>query len=165
MVSKLKLEEISKKDYKNILSLTSNKNVMKFIGNGKIWNEKVNKFIEYCLLEQKMLDEKREQFYFKIVSNKFIGLIGFHKFSPLKGYFLSVFIKEEEQSKGYYSKSVRLLSKIIKKRKPFNNLYLLVRDNNDKGNLVFSKKHVFIRNVIFKGLKMKLYKQSLNNLI
>ena len=88
IVLNLELEDITKDDFKDILELTSNEDVMKYIGNSKIWDDKnVNNFIKYCLDDEKNKDNKRENYYYKIIShddetlNKiFIGVIGFRKF-------------------------------------------------------------------------------------
>ena len=105
----LELKNILEADYDNIKKLTTKHSVMKHIGNGKIWNEnKIKKFIDYNLEDNKLNDYQRENYYYKIVINntkssikksrkssskaksnkakskqsnyKFIGIIGFHKF-------------------------------------------------------------------------------------
>lgn len=64
----LRLQPIVKSDFKRINEITSNINIMKHIGNGKVWNEeKVKKFIHYNLLEAKQNDTKRTEYYYKIV--------------------------------------------------------------------------------------------------
>jgi len=118
----LVLESITKKDYNNIYKLTTNPDVMKYIGNGQIWNsQKVSKFIHYCLEEEKMKDSKREQYYYKIMdytnkseskkksklksrkdfhNGKFIGIIGFHKF--IKGNEKYLTVSQKKRSNEFY---------------------------------------------------------------
>ena len=44
------LAKIVKSDFKDIMELTSNEDVMKYVGNSQIWNEKkVTNFINYCI--------------------------------------------------------------------------------------------------------------------
>lgn len=62
------LEPITQKDFMRIYKLTSNPDVMKYIGNGQVWNhKKVSKFIQYCLEEENLDDSQREQYYYKIM--------------------------------------------------------------------------------------------------
>lgn len=74
----IKLEPITHKDFKKIYKLTSNPDVMKYIGNGKTWDKKkVSKFIQYCIEEEILDDSIRTQYYYKIIDyqssqNKFI---------------------------------------------------------------------------------------------
>ena len=63
------LENITKDDFDDILELTSNEDVMKYIGNSKVWDDKkVNNFIKYCLDDEKNRDNKRENYYYKIIT-------------------------------------------------------------------------------------------------
>lgn len=64
----LKLQPIIKSDFKRINEITNNINIMKHIGNGKVWNEdKVKKFIHYNILEAKQNNSTRTEYYYKII--------------------------------------------------------------------------------------------------
>jgi RimJ/RimL family protein N-acetyltransferase len=136
------LKKIDKTDYSDILELTTNIDVMKYIGNGKIWDSnKVNKFIKYNLDEENMKDNERQNYYYKIQeisdshknnttnnitdknnkNSNFVGIIGFHimnnrdkldKNIKYKQFYLTIYINPNKQGKGYYSKSVNLLIEI-----------------------------------------------------
>ena len=129
----MKLRDIKEADFSAIKRLTKNKDVMKFIGNGKIWDDKkIERFIDYNLLEQKLTNRDRKQFYY-IVENQhnFIGIIGFHLFQGK--YVLSVFFYKSKQGKGYFSRSLKILKKKIKILKPkLKYLYVQVHINNEK---------------------------------
>ena len=126
----MKLEDIDEEDKRDISKLTKLKSVMKYVGNGKIWDsDKVDRFIEYNLEEVGM--KNRKEYYYKITDKKFIGIIGIHPFLSFKGYYLSVMILPSEQKKGYYRKSMeKLKEKINKERIKTDRIKILVRTNN-----------------------------------
>ena len=116
------LNKINKSDFKDIFELTSNPEVMKYIGNSKVWDkEKVNKFIYYCMDDEKIKDyRKRGQYFYKIINKtdtekQFVGIVGFHKFLrqellDLKTeFFLTIYFNPKQQGKGYYSETMNLL--------------------------------------------------------
>jgi RimJ/RimL family protein N-acetyltransferase len=129
----MKLRDIKEADFSAIKRLTKNKDVMKFIGNGKIWDDKkIKRFIDYNLSEQKLSNRERKQFYY-IVENHhdFIGIIGFHLFRGI--YVLTVFFYKSKQGRGYFGKSLKILKKKIKIAKPkLKYLYVQVHTNNQK---------------------------------
>ena len=172
IVLNLELEDITKDDFKDILELTSNEDVMKYIGNSKIWDDKnVNNFIKYCLDDEKNKDNKRENYYYKIIShddetlNKiFIGVIGFRKFynsslfTTRNEFYLTVYMNPKEQGKGYYNRAIELLIKKMRKHQPRKTkLYLLVRQSNEKMNLISKKKYNFINEVKINQEKLNHY--------
>ena len=64
------LYDITEEDFDDILEMTSKKSIMKFIGNGKVWNEeKVSKFIGYNLQEQGQNRNQRKEYYYKIFTS------------------------------------------------------------------------------------------------
>ena len=140
----IKLEQITEDDFNNIYEITSNINVMKFIGDGKLWDEKKTKnFIKYCIEEESITNSKREQYYYKVInsSNNFIGVIGFHKFvrkelpRTRNEFYLSIYFNPNAQGKGYFMESIKLLLEKMKEHHPrHNKLYMLVRTSNIKMN-------------------------------
>jgi len=167
------LETIESSDFNSLLELTSNPEVMKFIGNSKTWNsEKVKTFIKYCQEENKTPDNRRQNYYYKIVDNSntnptpntMLGVIGFHIFKrkemPDIGneFFLTVYMNPKYQGKGIYSQAYNLLIEKIKKHQPRKNkLYILVRKNNEKMNNLARSKYQFLRIVRFESEELNLY--------
>ncbi len=170
------LDKINNNDFDDILELTSNSEIMKNIGDSKIWSpEKVKKFIKYCVNEEKINDKKRESYYYKIVNldtsiNKiFLGIIGFHTFfnKQLLDYrnefFLSVFISNKYQNLGVFSKAIKLLINEVKNHKPkHKKLYSLVRKSNDNMIAISNKKYDFVRDVKIKDELFNIYSITIN---
>ncbi len=146
-MSDIKLESINESDFNDIYEITSNINVMKFIGDSKIWDSsKTHTFIKYCVEEERLSDNKRQQYYYKILdtdNHKFVGVIGFHKF-PRKElpktrneFYLSVYFNPNAQGNGYFMKSIKLLIEKMKIHHPrHNKLFMLVRQSNIKMNSI-----------------------------
>lgn len=141
----MQLKDIKDDDYRDILRLTADKEVMQFIGNGKPWSEKkVDKFIKYNLEENDYEDKDRTQYYYKIVvDNLFTGIIGFHEQENDK-YVLTVYLMRSKQGKGYFSEALKLLTKKIKKHKPgVEKIYSQVYPTNEKMLNIMNKKYFF----------------------
>ena len=165
--NEIKLDLIKKSDFDNILELTTNIDIMKYIGNSKIWDkEKVSKFINYCINDEKVKDNKREQYYYKIInsSDDFIGIIGFHKFvrkelpQTNNEFFLTIYLNPKQQNKGYFSESMKLLIKKMNKVQPRKDkLYSLVRQSNEKMNIISKAKYTFIKKIKLNNELLNLY--------
>jgi RimJ/RimL family protein N-acetyltransferase len=163
----LVLEKIIKSDFNNILEITSNPEVMKYIGNSRIWDkDKVAKFIQYCIKDEKESNRIRSQYYYKILNDnrEFVGIIGFHKFlrkelSDLKTeFFLTIYFNPKQQGKGYYSETMNLLLDEMRKQQPRKrNLYSLVRQSNIKMNEISKAKYKFVKSVKLGDEKLNLY--------
>ncbi len=166
----IKLEQVSEDDFNDIYEITSNINVMKYIGDGKIWDEKKTKnFIKYCIEEESIDDKKREQYYYKITNldSRFIGIIGFHKFvrkelpRTRNEFYLTVYLNPNLQGKGYFMESIKLLLEKMKEHHPrHNKLYMLVRTSNIKMNGISSAK--FLQPVDRSQQKVKIGNDYLN---
>jgi RimJ/RimL family protein N-acetyltransferase len=165
------LETINKKDFDNILEITSNPDVMKYIGNTQILNsEKVNKFITYCLNEDKLQDYQREQYYYKIINqNDFVGIIGFHKFTRRElptnknDFYLTVYLNPKHHGKGFFSKAIELLIQKINKHQPKKKqLFSLVRQENTKMIDISNKKFTLVKSLNLGKEKMNLYSIDIN---
>lgn len=175
------LKNIDETDYNNILDLTTNINVMKYIGNGKIWDtNKVKKFIKYNLEEENISDSKRKNYYYKIQeksksikiingskTDNFVGIIGFHIMNnknkndnniKYNQFYLTIYLNPNKQGKGYFSSSINSLIKKINKHQPnCKILYSLVRKTNEKMNNISRNKFNFIREVELSGVPLNEY--------
>lgn len=143
----VKLQKITMADYADVLKLTSDKEVMKFIGRSIIWTpEMVNSYIQQCMTDEFVSLTERQYFSYKIVyGNQFAGIIEFKSnnrnifFRPeyqkyLKNdVLLTIYICREHQGKGLASKSIDLLKRRIRKFKPkAKHLFSIVRKTNPK---------------------------------
>ena len=139
----MKLLPIRKKDFEQIQKLVTLTSVMKHIGNGQIWdNEKITNFIIYNAREQKLSNEEREYFYYRMVNGEeFVGIIGFYL--KKTKYNLQVFIKPTQQKKGYFSQALRLILKRLKDYKNVDRLYSQVHSSNTKMNSIMANKYYF----------------------
>lgn len=153
----MKLLPIRKKDYEDIFKLVSNPQIMKHIGNGKIWNiEKLTNFIIYNLQEQKLDNKEREHYYYRIIDNdKLIGIIGFY-LSKNK-WNLKVFINPRKQGKGYFSKALKQLLKRLKEYKNEDFLYSQVHENNQKMNDIMLNKYYYDKSFKIGKIRVNQY--------
>jgi tRNA1(Val) A37 N6-methylase TrmN6 len=159
------LQEITKKDTKNILNLTSNKNVISTIYDRKIWNEKdVNEFIQKNLEEQKINIEDRENFnYILNVNKNFSGIISFLKVENFKRYFVRIIILNEKNYKRIITESIKKLITKFKKKKPYEKkLYIWIDEKNKELNKYAFLKFEFIREFIWNEKKVMDYVIHLN---
>ena len=59
----IELKDIKEEDFDDIYKMTKKKSIMKFVGDSKIWNEeKVSKFIDYNLEEQRQNRNQRKNY-------------------------------------------------------------------------------------------------------
>lgn len=153
----MKLLPIRKRDYKDINKLVFNPKIMEHIGNGKTWDiEKLTNFIIYNLREQKLENDKREHYYYRIIDDdKLIGIIGFYL---NKGKWnLKVFINPQKQGKGYFSKALKQLLKRLKEHKNVDLLYSQVHKNNQKMNDIMLKKYYYDKSFNIGKIKVNQY--------
>jgi RimJ/RimL family protein N-acetyltransferase len=156
----LVLKYITQHDFDDIASMTKKISIMKFIGNGKVWDKnKVKKFIEYNIEEQSQGTDERVNYYYKIVDNgNFIGIIGAHTMRGMKGMYLTVMIEKRYQGMGYYKKSMELFKSRLKRKKvSFDILKSLVRKSNRRMNQISRRHSKFNREVTIKGEKFNEY--------
>jgi RimJ/RimL family protein N-acetyltransferase len=143
----VKLQKITMADYGDVLKLTSDKDVMKYIGRAITWTpEMVNSYIQQCVTDEFIPLAERQYFSFKIVyGNQFAGIIEFKSnnrnifFKPeYKQYLkndvvLTVYLSQEHQGKGLARKSIDLVKRRIRKFKPkAKHLFSIVRKTNPK---------------------------------
>jgi RimJ/RimL family protein N-acetyltransferase len=155
------IKDITEEDFDDILKMTKKKSIMKFIGDGKVWDEKkVEKFIDYNLEEQNQ--RNRKNYYYKIVSrvrgDTFIGIIGAHEMKGRKGFYLTIMIEKEHQRKGYYGEGLQLLKdKLKRERIKTDHLKSLVRKSNKRMNEISMKRYYFNREVIIRREEFNEY--------
>jgi RimJ/RimL family protein N-acetyltransferase len=150
----IKLQKITMTDFDDILKVTSDKEVMQFVGRSITWTpEMVKAYIHQCMIDEFVDLPERQYFSFKIVYNKkFAGIIEFKSnnrnifFRPeyqknLKNdVILTVYICRELQNKGIGQKSIKLLKNRIRKLTPkAKHLFSIVRKNNAKMIHVMTK--------------------------
>ena len=114
----MNLQHINKSDRKNIHSLVSNYNVMKYIGSRQVWsNEKLNRFIDYCVQEKNTNNSNNH--FFKIVRDKkFVGIIGIHRDDKKSDFELTYYIHKADQGKGIGSEALLMMLRKFNKDHP-----------------------------------------------
>ena len=175
-IQNITLESINSNDFRSILEITSNPEIMKNIGDSKPWNPaKVKRFIDYCKKDSKISDSRRQNYYYKIVTRSFsryetIGIIGFHLFNrkeipeTIGQFYLTVYIKPEFQGKGVYSTALELLiNKFNKHQSRKDILYILVRKSNELMNKISAIKYQFIKDLKLNQEEFNLYGLNVNN--
>lgn len=162
------LDKIVKSDFEDIKKLTANEEVMKFVGNSQIWNDKkVNNFINYCIEDDKK-KRNRDSYYYKIImktTKEFIGIIGFHKFN-IPGinneFFLTIYINPKFNGMGIYKNAFELLIEKMKLHEPRKSkLYIMVRKNNERMNTISNKNYKFIKEITFNREQFNIYVYSI----
>jgi len=140
----MKLLDIKEDDYDFIFSLTSDKKIMQYIVDGKVWSEeKTKRFINYNLEEQKLNYKKRNQFYYIISDNEQdIGIIAFFQERD-ENYYLRIFIAQKFQGQGYFSKALEIVKELLIKYKGVDKLYAEVHKNNYKMDQILKSKYFY----------------------
>ena len=140
----MKLLDIQEDDYDFIHSLTSDKKIMQYIVDGKVWSEeKTKRFINYNIDEQKLSTKKRNQFYYIIHDkNQNIGIIGFFQEKD-QNYYLRIFISPKFQGQGYFAKALKIVKDLLVEYKGVDSLYANVHKNNHKMNQILKSKYFF----------------------
>lgn len=162
------LSKIVKSDFNHIKELTKNEEVMKFVGNSKVWNDKkVNNFINYCIEDDKK-KRNRDSYYYKIImknTKEFIGIIGFHKFNVPginNQFFLTIYINPKYNGKGIYKNAFELLIEKMKSHEPHKyGLYIMVRKGNERMNAISKKNYKFIKEITFNREEFNIYVYSI----
>lgn len=143
----MRLKEINTRDQQFIKLLTNTPQVYRYIRNGKPWDDdKVSRFINKCLGDQEMSPEDRHNFNYLIKGDGLedIGIIGVSY--KHKKYSLTVFTLPEFHGQGYFSKSLNLLIRRLRRYKP-NLLYMFAQTHvkNKKMNSILSRKFLFVK--------------------
>jgi RimJ/RimL family protein N-acetyltransferase len=143
----MRLREIRLKDFEYIFYLTNEENIYRYIRNGKKWSEeKTERFILKNIHEQKKTIKERRYFNYIIVSDigKDVGVIGVK--SENKKYSITVFIDPNFQEKGYFTKSINLLKRRVKRYRPrISYLFFQVHQSNKKMNQIMENKYEYVK--------------------
>ena len=173
MGRKVELTDIRKSDYARLVELTGKPNIMKYVGNCKVWDSnKVKKYINYTITDKNKPINKRDYFSFGIrYGDIFVGIIQFKllkicKLLPAKIYkdypndvILTIYIDDKFHGKGIARKAIELLKNKIKLLKPkTHNLFSLVRSTNTVMNIAMEKLNFTFLVEFHNGEYFKLYK-------
>jgi len=133
------IHEINKEQFEQLYKIVSNEEIMKWIGNGKIWTkEKIMELMKYSK-EDFNNNFKISKYLYNVVlhKNNVIGLIGLHPYKINNNSIqITLLLSKEYQGKKL---SKRLLNKIILlKKKYFNkyDLYYIYKKTNNKSGYV-----------------------------
>jgi RimJ/RimL family protein N-acetyltransferase len=129
------LEKIELKHFDDLFEITSNINIMKYVGNGKSWNmRKTINFINY--------GNSLDYFYKGIIlKNKLIGVIGIYR-NEKEYYNFVIFLHKDYQSKGYAKQALFIFKHMVPK---VNKIYADVLSSNIKSINFFSNLGVGIK--------------------
>ncbi len=143
----MRLKEINGSDHDFIKLLTNDPVVYKYIRNGKPWDDdKVSRFIYKCSEDQKLSPEDRYNFNYLIRSDNLedVGVIGVS--CKYKKYSLTVFMLPEFHGRGYFSKSLNLLIRRLRRYKQkLTHIFAQTHVKNKKMNSILSKKFTFVK--------------------
>jgi RimJ/RimL family protein N-acetyltransferase len=144
--------DLNQSDFEFLKNITNDIRVYQHIRDGKKWSdEKINKFINKSIDNQKLFPDIRTSFYYvieicpSIDHNKItkIGLIGISRRD--KKFSMTVLIDPLFQGNGYFSISLNLLKKRIRYCKPkLNHIFAQAHVNNNKMNSILSSKFQYV---------------------
>ena len=121
----IKLSNITNKNENDLYKVVSNANVMKYVGDRKIWNrKKTKKFIQYTIQERK--NNIKDILYCKITNsrNSFVGIVGIHKYENEKEHSVTIYLSDKYQGKGYGTKALnQIIDKFHKKNPKVRYIY------------------------------------------
>lgn len=133
LTEKIKISHVTQNDYNLIKPLVTNYNVMKYVGNQRIWNdERLMKFLKYSETDW----NNNKWYQWKVTTNdELIGLISLHLFDKIPNikdeYFLTVFINKKFQGKGYLKIILKNVIKEFRTLQPIKKeIYALTLKNN-----------------------------------
>ena len=168
----VRIYQLKKSDFGDMLELVTDSSVMKNIGNGKIWSkEKLTKFLDQA---ESDWENPSKYFYWKIKEDKkFIGIISFHVFPSIRTvqkhlkdeYFLTSFIHKRYQGKGIGSAALlkaenKLKEYIDTNKHPFT--HSMISDRN-----IASRKSILktgyekYRSIKFHGVNYSIFRKPL----
>jgi RimJ/RimL family protein N-acetyltransferase len=161
----VRVKKLYSGDYTRLLRISTDMNVMRYIGNGKIWSEeKIKKIFEY----QKIEDEKdvRDVEYFQYSIYHADSMIGYIQLAKTwkkrndNRYFITVFIDRRYHGRGLTIKALNIFYKKMNKARPdIKDIYFAVHPKNIKMKAFMEKNEM---NVIdtkdINGVKYSIYK-------
>jgi len=184
-MNNVSLEPITMHDFNNIKKLTLNIDVMKYVYQSTVWNEqRVTKYIQYCIEDNKKSDNTRTFYSYKIVANingrnYFAGIIEYKPttyYANAKFYnnipknfktdvVLTILLLPNFQNKGIANKAINLLKESIKIHNPHVKYLLSFVIISNAKMLHVMQKYNFKFIKYLQGLKEKnaLFVQEINN--
>ena len=136
---KCKLVKITIKDKAALMRITSNKDTMDSIGNGRPWDEKkVDNFIYYNSIDNKQSVELRTNFYWGMKTKtgdleEFIGVVGIHNVTYGKNgnkFYVTIFIDKSKVGHGYGTIFLKMAIAAFMKLKPDTPIYADIEESN-----------------------------------
>lgn len=152
------LFELTTNQIKQLKKICSDKNIMKWIGDGNIWsNEYVNNLINYSNEDHKNKYIHNYLYIAILNKNSVIGLSGIHPMvNDKKNIQLMIFIHHN-----YHGKGISTL--VINKLKEYKNIYfkskkfyVVILQNNIKSNYMMHN-YKIKNNIILKNNKYNVY--------
>ena len=136
-----KLVKITENKKNALIDITSDKDTMMSIGNGKIWDEKkVNNFIYYNSIDNEQSIDLRTNFYWGMQINepdkpntKFIGIVGIHTITYGKSknkFYVTIFIDKSHVNRGYGTVFLKMAILKFMKLKPDTPVYADIEESN-----------------------------------
>lgn len=109
----IRLVDIRESHFNDIRKLTSNIDVMKWVGNGKIWDARqLSNFMKYNAIEQKQSPDIRTSYYYAIEYDASLaGIVGIHKLDygdHQRG--LTIYIDPAYQGRGIARQVIAMLA-------------------------------------------------------
>ena len=135
----VQLNNIEKTDLQSLYEITSNENIMKYVKDDNKWDmNRTKKFMQYCLDKQRINNEERNVFYYKIlIDNKLKGIIGIREYKTLDNYKLILYLNKSKKNIKYAVQAITLLiDKIITLKK----------------NIIKITSYVSIEDIVFKKI-------------
>lgn len=130
-----KLTKITENDKHVLINITSDKDTMKSISDGKIWSEKkVNNFIYYNSVDNNQSSDIRTNFYWGMkINKKLIGIVGIHTINYGKSrntFYVTIFIDKSNVGKGYGTIFLKMAILKFMKLKPDTPIYADIEESN-----------------------------------
>lgn len=143
----MQLVKITKKHIDDLFEIVTDRNVMQYVGDGRIWSaEKTQKFIKYCLEDEKKDDKIRDYYYGISSDDKIIGIVGIHKITydraHANDYFVTIFMNSSEIRHGYGTSALQLCYQKFRAAGHIENVYFDTRVDNLPANK-FARKNKF----------------------
>jgi RimJ/RimL family protein N-acetyltransferase len=152
----MRLVDVGWKDFDFLRSLLTDKRIYKHIRKGERWsNDRISEFI------QKNLSSKRgdDRYNYIVLNDKKekVGVIGVRK--KRKNYSLTAFFSPSFQGKGYFSESLKLLIRRLRRYHPeLEAIYSQVHARNKKMNQIMKKRYPKTKTFYISGTKVNEYR-------
>lgn len=135
------IHQLNYEQLKNLYKLVNEKDDMKLLGNGKIWDK--TKFIQIYKYDHDdyINNFKNSSYLFQVLTNN-NDIIGLSYIHPGFGIYkndnqIGIIVNKKYKNKGFGKKIIKKMIKLNKKYFKNKNLYSFVNINNIKSNLLF----------------------------